>query len=80
MGVGGEKAPEVFSAHSVSTFTWTGGRLCHPSESHLELRRSGPCHAHSHVRSMNSLKTPFAPRAAEAVMSAHLISRYRLPS
>lgn len=78
--LGGEKASETFSAHSVSTLTWTQGRLCLPSESHLELRHLGPCHAHSHAHGMNSLKTPFAPRAAEALMSAHLISRYRLPS
>lgn len=75
MGVGGEKASEAFSAHSVSTLTWTQGRLCLPSESHLELRHLAPCHAHSHVHSMNSLKTPFAPCAAEALMSAHLFNQ-----
>lgn len=80
VGVGGEKVSETFSAHSVSTFTWTQGRLCPPSESQLEPRRSGPCHAHSHVHSMNSLKTSFAPCAVEALLGAHLISRYRLPS
>lgn len=53
-----ERATMAFSACTVSTYTWIGGRLCHPSEPHLEkpLHLPWRCTTHIYLR-LHSLPT-----------------------